>query len=160
MNVSTADLKQVGGFGIAGALVASAYSLFQVWAKQKTGQQLEVETCSLQDDEYLFTLIQNFQTKFADYDKIAFIRTVDASDQLVFLRTQLQMGKFLPGLDDRVQSYVLLKKAEENMSRLADTMLTKKTHAREVISAQQLAKKIFDQLETHVLAIMRLCNDV
>jgi hypothetical protein len=160
MHVSASDLKQVGGFGLAGALVASAYSLFQVYAKQKTGQQLQVETCALQEDEYLFTLIQNLQNKFADQDKVAFIRTVDSIDQLVFLRTQLQAGNILPGLEDRVESYVLLKKAEENMSRLSDTMLIKKTHAREVIEVQQLAKKIFDQLETHVLAIMRLCKDV
>lgn len=160
MNVSTADLKQVGGFGFAGALLASAYSLFQVYAKQKTGQQLEVETCAIQDDEYLFSLVQHLQTKFSDFDKVAFIRTVDASDQLVFLRTQLQSGEILPGLEDRVEAYVLLKKAEENMTRLTDTMLVKKTHAREVIIAQKLAKKIHDQLESHVLAVMRLCHDV
>jgi hypothetical protein len=160
MNVTVRDLKQVGGFGLAGAIVASAYSLFQVYAKQKTGQQLEIETFAVQDDDYLFSLLQQFQSTFSDNDKVGFLRVVDASDQLVFLRMQLQNQKILPGLQDRVDAYVFMKRAEQNLERITKSMVYSNVSAREIIHAQQLSSKIFSQLETHVMAIMRFCADV
>jgi hypothetical protein len=158
MNLTFSDLTQIGGFGMGGAVLASAYSLFQLYACQKIGIKLVVETCALQDDEQLFGYIKLLQDDFVSKDDdIIYKRIVDAIDNLVFLRMKLHTKDIKPGMEDRVESYVLFKRVQTNLKTIIENC---KKEPRDIIRLQKLASNIADRTEKHLIAVMRICKNL
>ena len=157
MNVSGSDLKHVVGFGLGGAIIASAYSVFQIYAVQQLGKKLEIETCALQDDDQLFGYLQTLQNDFKNKDNIAFGRIVNAADQLVFLRMQLHNKIILPGFEDRVESYVLFKRLQDGLENLVNDFMSH-SEAKEIVKLQKLSSNIAERAELQITAIMRMCQ--
>lgn len=156
MNLAKDDIKQIASFGLAGAVVASAYSMFKTYAIRKVGEPLEIETCSIHEDGQLLALLRKMETLYSHHDKVAYFRVVDTADQLLFLRLRLNKKEIEPDRSDRDHSYILFKRIQTNLKRLIDSM--NKVHPKDVVMAQNLASKIAEKCEEHVTVIMRLCH--
>lgn len=159
MKISRTDTIDIGKFAIFGFAIAGGLQLFNVVVNRKVGHKLSVDTEELHNHRELLILFGDLESKVKEIAEIAFVRAVDAADELLFLSVKLQTGKVEPVPTDRDRAYTHFKRAQHNLRALIDQVTLKQTsqQAAEVI---MVITKIGEILEDSLSNVMIKTNNI
>ena len=163
MEVTNNDIARIGGFGIAGALMAGAYKIMLIYAEQKMAVPLCVPVDALSGDEILMDLLSSVESIALAIDRVAIIQLIDSLDRLVYLRIQIQHNpdiSIVPDTD-KEEAHVLCQRAKRSLLRIIDSCKAEPVGTIEPATNVKLlrfCRDISESIDEHMVAIIRTCN--
>ncbi len=161
MKLSKQDTKNIVVTAFGGFVAFATLAFGNTLIRRKLVSPLKVEVVYLtKHDEMMMILLADVEKYVYDeVDPVAYIRLVDSCDQLVGIKIKLQQMKTkIVNLDERINAFIFLERAKENIERLK-LNIRKKIQGDLAYSCVSSLGRIEKQLDEHFNIIYLLTKE-
>ena len=162
MSLTKTDTKNILLTALGGFATFATLAFGNALVRQKLVSKLKIETKYLpHNDDMLMVLLADVENYVYDnIDPVAYIRLVDSCDELIGIKLALQKQKIDSPqlLDKRIDAFIFVDRAKENIERLK-IICKKKLSADHCYSCFTSFKRIETQLDYHYDIIHILTKD-
>jgi hypothetical protein len=151
--MSRNQLTQLGFFGSTGAVIGILYELLQ-----HVSTESPPELCTtfqfLHADPQVIFFLHNIETTIAAEQRIAYLRLVNAIDEMVGLKIEITQPAAKPMIKHRILGRQLLSKMRDSMRRLVDeTRQSDKISASNAIRIHGCVRNLYTIVESYYAVI-------
>jgi len=153
------DVKQLVGYGLLGFLGFAGYHMVQTIAKRQINACADfidpVESMNADPTirDALLTL-QNYRK----LNPWLFRSAVQNIDQLLFLESALLAGDIKPVKNDKVAAFSAFRVGLNRLGQFQQ-LIKEKMGTEHAMAANLYVRKIYDNMQTHILNILHMCSD-
>lgn len=160
MKLTRQDTKNIALTAFGGFITFATLSFGNTLVKRKLVSQLKVEVkhLALHDEMMMILLADVEKYVYDDIDPVGYIRLVDSCDQLIGLKMELQKQTKFNKLDKRIDGFLFLERAKENIERLK-TSIKEKIPGDLAYSSVSSLNRIQKQLDEHFNIICLLTKE-